>query len=127
MGSDPSVFRYALNFDFANFRCFMDDFHSRVRAFELKIHEFNCAVENPICYRPFIQSKGRTLCDTRYEWLSGLYSSRQVTEAKLGRLRSNSEWGDLGGPPSQLASPSFGSGVKLGIPCLTTACIVGIN
>ena len=26
------------------------------------------------------------------EWPSGLNSSRQVTEVKLGRVRSNSEW-----------------------------------
>ena len=29
---------------------------------------------------------------TRSEWLSGLNSSRQVTEVKLGRVRSNSRW-----------------------------------
>ena len=28
----------------------------------------------------------------RGEWPSGLYSLRQVTEVKLGRVRSNSGW-----------------------------------
>ena len=28
----------------------------------------------------------------RGEWPSGLYSPRQVTEVKLGRVRSNSGW-----------------------------------
>ena len=29
---------------------------------------------------------------SRDEWPSGLYSLRQVTEVKLGRVRSNSGW-----------------------------------
>ena len=29
----------------------------------------------------------------RAEWPSGLYSLRQVTEVKLGRVRSDSGWG----------------------------------
>ena len=35
--------------------------------------------------------------------------------------------GDLGGLTSQLTLPSLGRDVKLGVPCLTTACIVGLN
>ena len=30
--------------------------------------------------------------NSRGEWPSGLYSLRQVTEVKLGRVRSNSGW-----------------------------------
>ena len=33
-----------------------------------------------------------TVIQLRGEWLSGLYSLRQVTEVKLGRVRSNSGW-----------------------------------
>ena len=34
----------------------------------------------------------RRVDDCRGEWPSGLYSLRQVTEVKLGRVRSNSGW-----------------------------------
>ena len=33
-----------------------------------------------------------TQVDVRDEWPSSLYSFRQVTEVKLGRVRSNSGW-----------------------------------
>ena len=32
------------------------------------------------------------ICHIRGEWPNDLYSSRQVTEVKLGRVRSNSGW-----------------------------------
>ena len=35
--------------------------------------------------------------------------------------------GDLEGLTAQLTSPSFGKDVKLGVPCLTVACIMGLN
>ena len=34
---------------------------------------------------------------------------------------------DLRGLTSQISSPSFGKDVKLGVPCLTAACTVGLN
>ena len=63
----------------------------------------------------------------RGEWPSGLNSLRQVTEVKLGRVRSELWMGDLGGLTSQLTSSSFGRDVKLGVPCLHAACTVGLN
>ena len=61
----------------------------------------------------------------RGEWPSGLYSPRQVTEIKLGRMRSNSGW--VTPEASQLTSSSFGRDAKLGVPCPDAACIVGLN
>ena len=63
----------------------------------------------------------------RDEWPSGLYGSCQVTEVKLGLVRSNCRMGDLGGLTSQLTSSSFGRDVKLGVPCLDAACTVSLN
>ena len=45
-------------------------------------------------------------------WPSGLNSFRQVTEVKLGRVRSNSGW-----VTSQFTSSSFGRDVKLRYNC----------
>ena len=67
------------------------------------------------------------LWQKRGEWPSGLYSLRQVTEVKLGRVRSELWMGDHGGLTSQLTSSSFGRDVKLGVPCLDAACNVGLN
>ena len=61
------------------------------------------------------------------EWPSGLCSLRQVTEVKLGRVRSKLWMGDLGGLTLQLTLSSFGRDVKLGVPCLDVACTVGLN
>ena len=63
----------------------------------------------------------------RGEWPSGLYSLHQVTEVKLGRVRSKLWMSDLGGLTSQLTSSSFGRDVKLVVPCLNAACTVGLN
>ena len=61
------------------------------------------------------------------QWPSGSYSFRQLTEVKLGRVRSKLRVGNLRGLTSQLTSPSFGGDVKLGVPCLDMACTVGLN
>ena len=66
-------------------------------------------------------------CKLRGEWPSGLYSLRQVTEVKLGRVRVKLWMGDLGGLISQLTSSSFGRDIKVGVPCLDAACTVGLN
>ena len=66
--------------------------------------------------------------NSRDEWPSGLYSLRQVTEVKLGRVRSNSGWvnpGELGGLTSQLTSSYLGRDAKLGVQCLDAACTEG--
>ena len=63
----------------------------------------------------------------RGEWPSGLYSLRQVTEVKLGRVRSDFGWVTTEAWTSQLTSPSFGRDVKLGVPCLDAVCTVGLN
>ena len=74
-----------------------------------------------------IASKLWTRMDLRGEWPSGLNSLRQVTEVKLGRVRSELWMGDLGDLTSQLTSSSFGRDVKLGVPCLDAACTMGLN
>ena len=63
----------------------------------------------------------------RGEWQSGLNSVRQVTEVKLGRVRSNSGYGTSEALTSQRTLPSFRRDVKLGVPCLDAACTVGLN
>ena len=62
------------------------------------------------------------------EWLSGLYSFYQVTEAKLGRMRSpNSGWMTCRRP---YLATHFAviceRDVELGLPCQVAACIVGL-
>ena len=53
-------------------------------------------------------------------------SFRQVTEVKIGRVRSKSEWVTSEvGLTSQLTSSSFGRDVKLRVPSLDAACTVG--
>ena len=80
---------------------------------------FRCLLIFYIVRRPFVFLRG--------EWPSGLNSLRQVTEVKLGRVRSELWMGDLRGLTSQLTSSSFGRDVKLGVPCLDAACTVGLN
>ena len=48
----------------------------------------------------------------RGEWPSGLYSLRQVTEVKLGRVRSNSEWVTSEARPHLTRRPSEGMLIK---------------
>ena len=62
----------------------------------------------------------------RGEWPIGPASSISWTEVKHGCVRSED-----GRPPDerpkQLTPLSFGRDVKLGVPCLDAACIVGLN
>ena len=64
----------------------------------------------------------------RGEWPSGPASSINFTEVKDGCVRSKNGMGDLPDEqPKQIIPPSFGRDVKLGVPCLDAACIVGLN
>ena len=66
--------------------------------------------------------------ELRCEWPSGPASSINFTEVKHGCVRSKNWMGDLPDErPKQLIPPSFGRDVKLGVPCLDAACIVGLN
>ena len=62
------------------------------------------------------------------EWPRGPASNINFTEVKHGCVRSKNWMGDLPDErPKQLTPPSFGRDVKLGVPCLDAACIVGLN
>ena len=64
----------------------------------------------------------------RGEWPSGPASSINFTEVKHVCVRSKNWMGDLPDErPKQLTPPSFGRDVKLGVPCLDAACMVGLN
>ena len=52
------------------------------------------------------------------EWSNGLNSFRQVTEVKLGRVGSNSEWVTSGARPHNATRRPSQGDVKLGVPCL---------
>ena len=64
----------------------------------------------------------------RGEWPSGPASSISLTEVKHGCVRSETGWVTFQmNDQKQLTQPSFGRDVKLGVPCLDAACIVGLN
>ena len=52
-----------------------------------------------------------------------------LAQLKLSMVVYGQNWmGDLPDErPKQLTLPSFGRDVKLGVPCLDAACIVGLN
>ena len=63
----------------------------------------------------------------RGEWPSGLYSPRQVTEVKLGQVRSNSGWVTSKALPH--SSPRYPSERMLnyGFLGLDVPCTLGLN
>ena len=52
-----------------------------------------------------------------------------LASLKLSMAAAIRDWmGDFPGEqPKQLTQPPFGRNVKLGVPCLDVACIVGLN
>ena len=66
-----------------------ESFLSLVVLPKLSVRKFSTLMyASPMC----LTCKGYLIMQKRGEWPSGLCSLRQVTEGKLGRVRSNSGW-----------------------------------